>query len=196
MGQMKDTGLKGAWPVRYSADGQYMALRSSNSGTDEQLRVVAIKDLARKDIGQFAHIGHIKPIEDGSFLACARIGQKFEVNATVGVMYSPDSGVIREVWKLPSANAEIRTDFDPIQMIGVTTSFRLVTRLIDLRAGMSRLTIDNSANYWENIVTYTSRDLPFVGSSHLWLVAAPLALAACVVVWVLRKRRRIKSPTS
>src|SRR5262249_40257606 len=140
--------LKGAWPVRYSADGKYLALRSSNSGVDEQLRVVAVKDLTKPDVGQFSHIGHIKPTEDGGFLACARVGRRFDDNiATVGVEYRPGPGELKEVWKLAAADAENQTDFDPKRMIGVSTDFRLVTRLIDLRSGKPRLTIDNSANY-------------------------------------------------
>ena len=191
-GLMKDTGLKGAWPVRYSADGKYIALRSSNSGIDEQLRVVAVKDLAKKDVGQFGHIGHIKPTADGSFLVCARAGE----GLTVGVEYHPDSGEPKKVWKFPAADAENRTDFDPKQMIGASTNFLLVTRLIDLRTGKPRMTIDNSANYRENILTYTSMDLPWLGERD-WLVAIGIGVmivwTGCIVVY-FRRRRRIKTP--
>ncbi len=89
-GRMKDTTLTGASPIRYSADGKYLALRSDNSGVYEQLRVVAVKDLTTKDMGEFSHIGHIKPTEDGGFLACARVGSRFDENAvTVGAECRP-----------------------------------------------------------------------------------------------------------
>jgi hypothetical protein len=179
-GLMKDTGLKGAWPVRFSADGKYIALRSNNFATDERLRLVAVKDLSMKDAGQFGHIAHIKPMADGSFLVCAH-GRE---SGTVGVEYRPDSGELKEVWRLSSEAAENRTDFDTRQLIGVSTNFHLVTRLIDLRTGKPRLTIDNSANY-----------LPQTDLSWLVVVGVGVALARCVVAYFL-KSKRTKAPPS
>ena len=197
-GQMKATGWNGAWPVRYSADGKYIAFRNSNSGIEEQLRVIASKDLTKKDVGQFANIGHIKPIPDGGFLACARVGRGFDENdVTVGVSYAPGSGELKEVWKLSLANAENWTDFDPQLMVGVSTSYRLVTRLVDLRTGKAKLTIDNSANYRESILTYTSRDFEGQGIPLLVVIAglAALVLAAWVVVHFLRRKKVMSPPT-
>jgi WD40 repeat protein len=210
-GLMKDTALKGAWPVRYSADGKYLALSSSNSGVDEQLRVVTVKDLSKKDVGQFSHIGHIKPTEDGGFLACARgVRRRFDDNlveddnlvATVGVEYRPGPGELKQVWKLAATDAENRTDFDSKRMIGVSTDFRLVTRLIDLRTGKPRLTIDNSANYREtivseSIVSSTSADFPRAVRFYPWFGMVGGIVALLMLGWLVTyflKSKRIKSP--
>src|ERR1700722_8160128 len=68
-GRLNDTGLTGAWPVRYCADGSYIAFRSKNSGISEQLRVVAAREnLASQDLGQFSGIARIKQAREGRFL--------------------------------------------------------------------------------------------------------------------------------
>ena len=193
-GQMKDTGLTGAAPVRYSAGGKFIALRSNNSGDDEQLRIVAVENLATTDVGKFAHIGLIRAIGNSSFLACAYAGRRFENNAIVGITYQADSGELKEIWKLSTTDVENKTDFDPKQMIGLSTDYRFVTRLIDLQTGKPRLTIDNSANYRESIVSTSSRGLPFAETRIVWLVVVPLALAGCVVIYLMIKRMRINVP--
>lgn len=78
-------------------------------------------------------------------------------------------------------------------MIGVSTDFRLVTRLIDLRTGKAQLTIDNSANYRENILTYTSMDFPAPCCPWLVIVGGIVALAVLGLLIVL-KYKSIKSP--
>ena len=110
----------------------------------------------------------------------------------MGAEYDPISGELREVWKLPSAGVGSRTDFDTRRMIGVSTDFRLVTHLLDLRTGKPRLTIDNSANYRETIVTFTPADLPRF-PLYSW-VGSIIALA--FFAWILSRlwrRRTVRS---
>ena len=56
-GQLTDTGVTGAWPVRYSVDGKYIAFRGNNSGLISPLTVVA-KDgmLSRQAVGPFSSL--------------------------------------------------------------------------------------------------------------------------------------------
>jgi DNA-binding beta-propeller fold protein YncE len=193
-GRMKDTGLKGAWPVKYSADGKRIAFRNNNSGSHEKLRIVSVSNLAVEDVGQFDHIGHIKPTEDGGFLATARVAGRNDDNPmTVGVKYEPATGELKELWRLPADSATNRTDFDVKRMIGVSTDFLLVTRLIDLPTGNPHRTVDNHANYRETVATYTSADLPsIVRSRPLWLPIGGITVLAMLgffFVWLLRGRK-------
>lgn len=148
-GTPKDTGLTGAWPVRYSADGKHVAFRSNNSGTNAQVRVVQMDgSFTKRDVGAFSDIRHIRPTGDGSFLACGRLAGRYDKDAAViGVRVHPGREESEELWRLTAENGvDVRTDFSPETMIGVSTDFRLVTRVIDLRTGASLQVVDNSVN--------------------------------------------------
>jgi hypothetical protein len=189
-GAMQDTGLTGAWPVRSAADGKRLGCRSANSGVQERLRVVALDPPpTARDVGQFACIGHIRPAEGGDFLVTAEAGQRAEGTSVVGVRYSPGRDQVEELWRLGAGRGVNRlTDFDPETLLGVSTDFRLVTTLTDLRTGTSRLVIDNSANFRPEIVTSSS-----VGGSS-WLLpgcgAVTLVLAGLLAVMFRRYRAR------
>src|SRR5947209_721825 len=89
-GAPRDTGLTGAGPIRYSADGRHVACRSSNAGSAERLRVIAVGTWTATDVGRFSHIGHIRPVAEGGFLATARVDDRAAgTAAVVGVRYSP-----------------------------------------------------------------------------------------------------------
>jgi hypothetical protein len=187
-GEMTDTGLKGAWPVRYSANGEYVALRSSNSGSSEQLRVVAMPGLTSSENGQFAHIGHIQPRPDGSFLATAGVRESREdPGSLVGVQYQPQQGQVKELWKLRSRNVLDRTDFDPETSIGVSTDFRLVTHLVDLRTDTILLTIDNSANARLEMVSTSFRG--FAKEYPFLTLLGFIILLGIVAVYFWARRR-------
>jgi hypothetical protein len=187
-GRMRDTGLKGGWPVRFSADGKYVALRSDNTWAGERLRLVAVNDLTTKDVGRFGHIDRIKPTA-GGFLITARVENQY--GTTAGAEYQLESGELKELWRLPEKSVEYRADFDPEQLIGVTTDYRLVTRLIDLRTGAVRLTVDNSANYRETLLSYTSRGIgPFVIT---WGLVAVVTLACLVAGYLLLRRGKARA---
>jgi hypothetical protein len=204
-GTAQDTSLKGAWPVRYSADGKYIAFRSSNSGSEERLRVVALgKGLKKEDVGELQHIGHIRPTADGGFLVTALAAAKGPDDRAlpmesemVGVRYSPKTTQLLELWRLPlDKKAGRRTDFDPATLLGVSTDFRLITRLIDLRTGKTRLVVDNSANYRPVLVSWTSRGKQEetgtggIGASiGVLMIWACIALSLIGAVWVLVRRR-------
>jgi hypothetical protein len=193
-GRLTDTDLKGAWPVRYSVDGNYLAFRSSNSGTSEQLRVVAVKEqLAKRDIGQFSYIRNIRPTKEGSFLVSARVGGRFaEDMAIVGVQVWPGTGGLQEVWRRPAGkDVNEKTDFALQTMIGVSTDFRLVTHLTDLRTGASLWSADNSANYRPTVVSYTSRDVMRTG--WVWLACGAGGFAVFGLLVLVIRRRRLRS---
>jgi hypothetical protein len=179
-GLMKDTGLKGAWPVRYSSDGSSVAMRSSNSGRNEKLRIVTIGDNFKvEDIGQFSRVGSIRATSDGGFRAAASVPN---AGGTRGIYYDAKSVEIKEAWSMTRGP----TDFDLEHMLGVYTDFRLVTKLIDLRNSAVLLSVDNSANARLEMISTT------VGGSlatKFWpivVILLGLVLVIAVVAIVVR----------
>jgi hypothetical protein len=149
---LTDTRFEGGWPIRYSVDGKHIACRSSNSGADERLAIMTVGEtLTRQDLGQFTYITNITPCQDGSFLVTANIGKIFDYSAhMVGIQVWPINGELREIWRLPlvekTRNEQDSFAFATPGLIGVSTNYRLVTTVMDLRTGKHLLTIDNSAN--------------------------------------------------
>jgi WD40 repeat protein len=182
-GTLADTGIRGAGWIRYSTDGKRVACRSSNSGSKEQLRVIALgaKPLAA-DTGDFSHIGHLRATDDGGFLACAWVEDPARTRrSVVGVRCGRGNAPTQEVWRLPNTEGlENLTDFDAGGRLGVATDFRLVTRVFNLRTGEVLLTINNSANYRPEMVSTTVHGWP---ASGLYVL---LAAAGCVgLSWLL-----------
>jgi hypothetical protein len=193
-GQLQPTGVTGAWPVRYSTDGKYVALRSDNSGLREHLRVVKTDGTwSFRDLGEFSYIGHIRPIPDGGFLAAAEVRND---ECCLGVRCRPDPGRLEQVWRLVTDGRE-KTDFEINSAIGVATDYRLVTTVLDLRTGSELGSLDNSANYRPIVMTYTSADV-YEATVKRFRQAGGLAvvgfLALCciagVAVWRRQTRRR------
>jgi hypothetical protein len=200
-GRPRQTGVTGAWPIRYSADGRYVALRSNNSGEREQLRVVTAGDgWAVQDLGEFGNIGHIKPDEGGGFLAAALARDS---QSSTGVRCWPAAGRLEEVWRLPTGDGE-RTDFTTGDSVGVATTSRLVTRVVDLRTGAVLGSADNSANYRPIVVTYTAKGIvpqllevfEPTGPTGLGRASAVLVVLGTVVaLWLVLRRRRSRQRT-
>ena len=191
---MRPTGIKGAWPIRYSSDAHYVGCRSDNSGMKEYLRVIDAQHMTLKDLGQYSYIGNIRPTAGGSFLVTAEIGGAIK-NGTVGQLCNPATGQITEIWRASASNEpgpERRTDFDPETMLGVSTDFRLVTSLIDLKTGAVPVTIDNSANYKPTIVSWTPRHMTGWELSNWLLLRGVIAFGvlACIVLVATRLKSR------
>jgi hypothetical protein len=159
-GVVTETHLTGAGWVRYSSDGRFVAFRSSNRGTDEQLRVAALDEPpSGRDLALLGNIGHIKPTADGAFLVtAAEEDPRTDAWHAVGVRCVPGTGEVKVVWKLKGGEPMKRMDFDPATLRGVCTDFLLVTRLFDLTTGEVLLTVDNSANFRPEYVTVSGRD--------------------------------------
>jgi hypothetical protein len=187
-GRLLNTGVTGAWPARYSADGKFIALRSNNSDTNEQLRVVAADGTwTVRDLGEFSEIHHIKPLEDGGFLVSALPREDGQVS--VGARCWPDRGRIEEVWRLRDRRRE-RMDFSPDGSVGVSTNWVLQTQLIDLRTRTVLASVDNLSNSSPGFLTRVLMLLGLRGTVG-WIV---LIVAVCVVVvaarsWLVRRRR-------
>ena len=186
-GRLQDTGVTGAWPVCYSVDGKYIALRSNNSGASEQLRIVtADGNWSVRDLGQFDEIGHIKPLEDGGFLASALAGSREEVS--VGVVCWPDRGKLEELWRFRQRGRE-RMDFTPDGKVGVSTTAWLETALLDLRTKTVLASVDNSAQYAPGPVTSVLMLLGLRETAG-WIVLLVTIPASIVVARAWRARRR------
>jgi hypothetical protein len=168
---MTDTGLTGTFPVRYSPDGLYAVLRSSNSGDDEWLRVAELRPNPEStDVMRLGSIGHIR-WKDGRFLVTSvdPVGGKHHA---VGICCDNTGHFGKELWNIERGNQLERMDFDPATMRGVYTDFRLVTRLVDLRTGATLVEIDNSANYQEEIFS----------ASNVFCVALPILAGSLVLI--------------
>jgi hypothetical protein len=193
-----DTGVRGIRPLRYSADGKHVACRDPNSLGEEEgqkLRVVALNEgMKVRDVGPFTRIGRMAAAEDGLFLVTALRREKANDPAfPVGVQYSPRANEMKEVWRLegeahnffgtPEAHQMLEMDFDLASLRGVYTTFDLRTRLLDLRTGEVLLTIDHSAEYWDDFSGWRG-----LRGILYWL--AGLIPVAGLLVFFLRRRRR------
>jgi WD40 repeat protein len=195
-GVMRDTGLTGAWPIRFSSDGRFFACRNSNQGLNEQLSVVAVANMTATDVGEFDNIGHIRPTRDGKFLVTGDIrrgggaGRPVGPGGTTGTRYDPVAGRLERLWTLTGDTmGRSRTDFDPETMTGVSTDYRLVTTVIDLTTGAPRRTLDHSANYRAVVVSTYRRGLPI----RKWVLpAAGVVLLVLAAVRGRRARRRLQ----
>jgi WD40 repeat protein len=193
-GRVRDTGFTGAWPVRCSADGKFVAFRSSNSGTGERLSVVRIGEkLTKRDLGEFSHIAHIRPARDGSFLVTAEPPRRFD-GLIVGSHIRPEEERVQELWRLPwEQGVNERTDFQPESMIGVSTDYRLITTVTDLRTGKVMLTIDNSANYVPYMIStsHPGRIPPDWPAPWVIFVSiVSLTPLVCLLIWRVRRSGR------
>jgi len=183
-GESKESGLTGSGPICFSTDGRFLAFGTAHSssalGVDQQLRIVALaRPLAAMDVGRFSYIGHVKPLPGGSFQITARVGGRRDPDSRlVGMQYAPATKQLREIWRLP-ANGTVQptADFDADRMLAVSTDWRLLTHLVNVRTGASLLTIDNSANY------FAPRNEPAPSTWTGWLVltAAPVILVGIVL---------------
>jgi hypothetical protein len=177
-GALKATGVRADGPARYSADGKYVACRSDNSGMDGVLRVVKLGGPPTWRDVDGLYPGIIRPAADGTFLVRVK-------GAPVGVRYDPATGKSEEVWNARKGEASQATlDFDAGLMLGVVTRFNLETTVYDLRTGGARLTIDNSRNYREHIISTSYVGNPLLGALSLAVVFAGVA-AALAVCWML-----------
>jgi WD40 repeat protein len=191
--RLTNTELTGAGPVLFSSDGKYIAFLSGNSDQREQLSVVRVGDtLKRQDIGKFSYIGRIQPAGDGSFLLTERIGDQLEDSMHyVGVQVWPDGGRTQEVWRgAPFRDVNELTAFNPRSMIAVSTDFRLVTQITDLRSGKVLQEIDNSANSRLEMLTTSSVGRPWQDRLLLWGGGAvAVLLLAGILIWRSWARR-------
>jgi WD40 repeat protein len=140
-GQTQDTGIQGAWPVRYSTDGKYIALRSDNDW-GLHLRVVRTDGWAVQDFASSRKPDPILPTADGGFLVTTWAG-----NDTVGVRWRSGAMDLEEAWRFQRGYVyPDRMSFDPKALVGVRTTHSLVTEVVDLKTGAVLGSIDNHAN--------------------------------------------------
>jgi hypothetical protein len=185
-GRMTNTGISGAWPIRYSADGKHAAFRSRNSGTREALRVVTLDDtLEWRDVGKFGQIGLIKPSNDGGFQIRARTEEDEQgKTADVAVKYSPHAHELKELAlgiPVEHLRDENRTDFSDETLVGVETSYNLITLVIDLKENRLLLKIDNHENREPNHAFWIFDDLLDVHWS--WWAIAGGGVVVLMAVW-------------
>ena len=139
---------------------------------------------SRWHVPGYWNVGHFKAEAAGTFLVTAD---------RTGYRYSPLTKEGEELWTTTSKDTDPSMDFDPESLVGVWTNFRLVTKVIDLRTGVVRFTVDNSANYKEELISWSSTGRDIIP----WAVVGAGCLSAVVVLWrVLLKARRHALPRS
>jgi hypothetical protein len=84
-------------------------------------------------------------------------------------------------------------DFDPESLVGVWTDFRLATRVIDLRTGTVRFTVDNSANYREELISWTSTGRGMIFWVLIGTAGFGLAVLFCRLLFAFRRRGAAQS---
>jgi WD40 repeat protein len=214
-GQVAEKGVKKLGPVRqavYSVDGKYLALRCAVfidgwPYDDDQLRIVNTADAwTVQDVGVPTQVGHMKPTADGGFLLTGldvRINPLGAVTAadSVGLRWRPGAKDLEELYRLPSKYLEPdKMDFDPEQLVGVRTNWRLITEVVDLRTGTVLGSINNSANYRARITTSYSPGI--LGLVRHWLgwdaesswtpaFRCAVVLGGAAALWLVIRRRRI-----
>ena len=155
-GITQDTGLIGSGPIEYSADGKYFMCETSQRSLDERLQIVAVENLAKKEVGRFAGIMSFRPMADGSFHISAMVEEDCngkKCHFAVGLDYVPRTGELKTAWRFPCANREEKKRMncllDPNDgtMFAVWTNYQFVTRVEDLKTGRILFTLDNSLNY-------------------------------------------------
>jgi hypothetical protein len=198
-GAITDTGIRGDRPVRYSANGKYITMQTNNwsgavgdktLGGREQFRIVPMPAAQPTiEVGRFNHVGQIRPTSDGGFIATVEVKERNEVDTTffiAGLRYEPQLRQLTEVWKLPTKNISYKADFDPEAMLSVSTDFKLVTRLIDLRTGKTILTVDNSANArLEEVSSSWGGENGWGGFSVISVVVLSMAMLVIVIALII-----------
>lgn len=185
-GRPVDARLSARGPVRFSADFKHLAFPVGREPGAEQLAVISTDaEPVKRSLGTFDHIGVIRPLPDGSFLVTASVGRWADQTYS-GTRIWPD-GRVEELWKLGGGAGGVceRTAFLPSPLIGVSTTARLVTTVIDLRTNRTVLEIDNSANARLEMASTFSRGW---GCAE-WFVVATVGLGAFVTIRVWRARR-------
>jgi WD40 repeat protein len=169
--------------IRYSVDGKYVVVLEA---VQQQFQILAASgDWPVQLTGPPGYTGCIKSAEDGGFLVT-------QVNGDLeGQRWRPGAKDLEVLWHRPFLDEEGISDFLPDELIGISTDFRLVTRLIDLRTGAELGKVDNSANYRVTILSTTVSGFPG-GLAALGVVAV---LAVIAAVSILRRRRTTHCPS-
>lgn len=171
------------YPMAYSVDGQRLALQDTSEGS-YKLRIISLDRRDDTDVGVYRHIGLVRPASNGGFrvtgITCGPFNESPTSLDVIGTIFDPTSGELTESWRLPGHQELQRMDFDPITMVGVCTSYRFVTEVVDLRTGDVLLRVDNSANYE-----------PTFGLTPRWRWAITgVVVLALLFGWMLIWRRR------
>jgi hypothetical protein len=188
-GRPVDARLAAGWPLRYSSDQKHLAFPASREVQAEQLAVISTDDEpTTRPLGKFGGIGVVRPMPDGSFLVTAASGRRPD-HVYTGTRVWPD-GRVEELWNLlPDNRVSERTAFLPSPLIGVSTNWRLVTTVIDLRSGRVVLEIDNSANHRLEMTSYYAGGWGF--AERLLVAALALAVPGVLLAWRSARQRRV-----
>ncbi len=207
-GKITDTGERGPIAhIRYSIDGKYIALHVVGAAGCEQLRLVTREGNWRtRALGTPGEIGNLKPSMDGGFLVTkledtlSPSGEESGVQL-VGLRWRPGAEGLEALWRRPTSRLEVeKTDFLPDCLIGVSTDYRFVTQVINLRTGSVCGVVDNSVNYRRPLPITMSPELTRLARRYKALLeesalartgAVVAVLAAVCLIWrVLRYQGR------
>src|SRR5262249_51218342 len=123
----------------------------------------------------------IRPMADGSaLLTCIEGTSRTEI----GMRFDPVTRKLEQLWRLNvDGNSQSRgMDFDPTAGLGVTTDYRLLTRLINLKDGSVVRVFDNSENYSEPTLPTA-----LLSSPKVWTCF--VALLFLLLGYLFRRRR-------
>jgi hypothetical protein len=175
---------KSLGPIRATADGRYALF---HGGDDTPFHLCVLELATGRVVKQFAGPSlteHFRPLSDGSLQIT---GQELRARTDdrdeeVGLRFDPATLELTELWRSPHGSPWGRAiDFDPQRGLGVTTSWVLETRVIDLKTGETVLTIRNGT--FGDYGVYRWLDLVF----WIFVAISPALLGG---YWWLRRFRR------
>jgi WD40 repeat protein len=207
--KLSSMGVAGVGYVRYSADGEYIAFRRREESSIESVLIVKSDGSGVFDLGSFCAVGMFRPSADGGFLlTVTSVAQNLVTNSpsyrVSGLWWHPRPTHVQQLWQAPIWCGEaVKMDFFPDQLIGITTDFRLVTWITDLRSDQLVGKIDNSANYRPAMTTDSTRGISeairhwttqMEPSMRLSVLCGIVVLTAVSAACVWKRRRRIRTP--
>ena len=181
-----DSGIRGAWPVRWSSGGQWLFMRSNDGGGAEKFRRIDASTLEVTDVGELEAIRTLRALGDGRFIATAT-EQVADGPLSMGVVVEPNAPSVNEVWRGRWADGLwYVTDFDVTTGIAVSTDFEFLTRVVDMATMRTKVSIDH----------HDRSGQPSPGSSWPWAPILAGVAAAGVLLAVAVSLRRRKRPAA
>jgi hypothetical protein len=182
----------GAWPIRLTKDGLHVLFRSDNRGYDS-LRVLAVgTDDQAHELAPAGSLHRIRPLSDGG--ALITMHQSKNGGEEVGLRFDPETMTLSEVFRLPQKLGRRAMAFDPDRGLGVTTDWRLSSRIIVLKTGRTLVTIGGDEDHEPSVISTSGRSQDG-GTPSIWIII--LVVCGCGVAGgclFLLKRRASKPP--
>jgi WD40 repeat protein len=179
--KIRPWSVRGTWPLRLTKDGCFAVMVSADARSCVQI----IEVQSQSEIACSANLAveRVHSLADGSTLITGIEGTS---RTEVGIRFDPAKRSLEQLWRLSvDVNSHSRgMDFDPRVGIGVTTDYRLVTRIINLKDGSVGRVFDNSEYYSE-----PTRPSALLSSPTVWTCGIALVFLLWLLICLLARNR-------